>query len=47
MDSYYRDRDSARSPTDRWTSRDETRIKDERGDSFYRTGRSPGASCPF
>ncbi|KAJ4297227.1 hypothetical protein N0V88_004145 [Collariella sp. IMI 366227] len=38
MDSYYRD--SARSPPDRWSSRDEARIKDERGDSFYRS-RSP------
>lgn len=45
MDSYYRD--SARSPGDRWTSRDDTRIKDERGDSFYRGGRSPGSSLPF
>ncbi|KAK4128719.1 hypothetical protein N657DRAFT_560643 [Parathielavia appendiculata] len=41
MDSYYRD--SARSPGDRWSSRDDTRVKDERGDSFYRGGRSPGA----
>jgi len=40
MDSYFRD--SARSPGDRWSSRDETRIKDERGDNFYRGGRSPG-----
>ncbi|KAK4148948.1 serrate RNA effector molecule [Chaetomidium leptoderma] len=39
MDSYHRD--SARSPSDRW-SRDDTRAKDERGDSFYRSGRSPG-----
>ncbi|KAG7292976.1 hypothetical protein NEMBOFW57_003021 [Staphylotrichum longicolle] len=39
MDSYYRD--SARSPGDRWSSRDDTRVKEERGDSFYRGGRSP------
>ncbi|KAK4141586.1 uncharacterized protein C8A04DRAFT_38980 [Dichotomopilus funicola] len=40
MDSYYRE--SARSPSDRWNSRDEARVKDERGDNFYRSGRSPG-----
>ncbi|KAK3310009.1 uncharacterized protein B0T15DRAFT_21155 [Chaetomium strumarium] len=39
MDSYYRD--SVRSPGDRWSSRDDARVKDERGDSFYRS-RSPG-----
>ncbi|KAL2145937.1 hypothetical protein VTI28DRAFT_5811 [Corynascus sepedonium] len=40
MEPYYRE--SARSPGDRWSGRDDTRIKDERGDSFYRNGRSPG-----
>ncbi|KAL2023208.1 hypothetical protein VTK56DRAFT_3331 [Thermocarpiscus australiensis] len=35
-------RDSARSPGDRgWGGRDDVRIRDERGDSFYRS-RSPG-----
>ncbi|AEO53576.1 hypothetical protein MYCTH_2295096 [Thermothelomyces thermophilus ATCC 42464] len=42
MDSYHRE--SARSPGDRWSGRDDTRIKDERGDSFYRNGRSPDRS---
>ncbi|KAK4454624.1 serrate RNA effector molecule [Podospora aff. communis PSN243] len=45
MDSYtYRDSTSARSPENRggWSSRDDTRVKEERGDSFYRGGRSPG-----
>ncbi|KAF6841113.1 arsenite resistance protein Ars2 [Colletotrichum plurivorum] len=43
MDSYSSHRDSsARSPGDRtWSSRDDPRVKEERGDSFYR-GRSPG-----
>ncbi|KAK4116340.1 hypothetical protein N656DRAFT_701516 [Canariomyces notabilis] len=42
MDSFHY-RDSVRSPGDRgWGGRDDPRIKDERGDSFYRT-RSPGA----
>ncbi|KAK3300463.1 uncharacterized protein B0H64DRAFT_428529 [Chaetomium fimeti] len=35
-------RDSARSPVDRWSGRDDTRIKEDRGDTFYRSGRSPG-----
>jgi hypothetical protein len=41
MDSYYRD-SSARSPGDRgWGARDDARVKEERGDGYYR-GRSPG-----
>lgn len=49
MDSYNSYRDSAaRSPGDRtWGTRDDTRNKDDRMDTFYRS-RSPGAfTLPF
>ncbi|KAK0618213.1 hypothetical protein B0T17DRAFT_618833 [Bombardia bombarda] len=47
MDQFHYRDSSARSPPDRaWSSRDEARIKDDRGErgpDFYRGGRSPGA----